>query len=232
MTNPLPPTRAQALAIWHKHLLLANQIVRDYCYRAELAEEALQESKLALWEACFQWSEEIQHSFEQHAWMVMRRRLFHYLTNKATSRPRLSKREREVMAQVKAMVAAGQMLTCQAVDELSDASGISRYRLSSLIGYWYSSSMAVTARTIESLNEHDAETDPLAPSDQDITLLMSAIEGLTPRQQDIIRSRYLQDPKRTLIDLAQTYGVSIERIRQVEAQAFKKLKATLSERAG
>ncbi|QOC23458.1 RNA polymerase sigma factor RpoH [Wenzhouxiangella sp. AB-CW3] len=56
-------------------------------------------------------------------------------------------------------------------------------------------------------------------------LLFDGIENLDDRSRDIIQSRWLLDPKATLQELADKYGVSAERIRQLEAAALKKLKA-------
>ena len=59
------------------------------------------------------------------------------------------------------------------------------------------------------------------------TALMKNISGLDRRAQDIIRARGLDDHKLTLNELADKYSVSAERIRQIEASAFKKLKTSL-----
>ena len=59
------------------------------------------------------------------------------------------------------------------------------------------------------------------------TALMKNISGLDRRAQDIIRARWLDDHKLTLNELADRYSVSAERIRQIEASAFKKLKTSL-----
>ncbi len=56
-------------------------------------------------------------------------------------------------------------------------------------------------------------------------MLFDGIENLDDRSRDIIQSRWLMDPKTTLQELADKYGVSAERIRQLEAVALKKLKA-------
>ena len=55
---------------------------------------------------------------------------------------------------------------------------------------------------------------------------MKNISGLDRRAQDIIRARWLDDHKLTLNELADKYSVSAERIRQIEASAFKKLKTS------
>ena len=57
--------------------------------------------------------------------------------------------------------------------------------------------------------------------------LMLALGGLDDRSQDILRSRWLSDEKATLHDLASKYSVSAERIRQLEKNAMKKIKARM-----
>jgi RNA polymerase sigma-32 factor len=59
------------------------------------------------------------------------------------------------------------------------------------------------------------------------TALIKNISALDKRSQDIIRARWLDDNKTTLNELADKYSVSAERIRQIEATAFKKLKTAL-----
>ena len=58
--------------------------------------------------------------------------------------------------------------------------------------------------------------------------LGQAIANLDERSRDIIRARWLNEDKTTLVDLAERYGVSAERIRQLEKNALKKLKAAVA----
>ncbi|OOF71394.1 RNA polymerase sigma factor RpoH [Rodentibacter caecimuris] len=58
--------------------------------------------------------------------------------------------------------------------------------------------------------------------------ISAAMEKLDERSQDIIKARWLDDEKATLQDLAAKYNVSAERIRQLEANALKKLKSAVS----
>lgn len=61
------------------------------------------------------------------------------------------------------------------------------------------------------------------------TLLYAGLEELDERSQDIIRSRWLQDDSKiTLQELADKYSVSAERIRQLEANALRKMKACIT----
>lgn len=54
-------------------------------------------------------------------------------------------------------------------------------------------------------------------------LLTHAMEGLQPRERDIIIARRLSENPATLEDLSQKFGVSRERVRQIEVRAFEKL---------
>ena len=83
------------------------------------------------------------------------------------------------------------------------------------------------------LEDHGA--DPyrtLAEADQegrDLDSLQHALGRLDARAQDIIRRRWLDaDSKITLQDLADEYGVSAERIRQIESAALKKMRASFA----
>src|SRR5688500_13992004 len=59
--------------------------------------------------------------------------------------------------------------------------------------------------------------------------LSQALETLDERSQHILRSRWMTEDKATLHELADKYGVSAERIRQIEANAIKKLRGIVAE---
>jgi RNA polymerase sigma-32 factor len=54
-------------------------------------------------------------------------------------------------------------------------------------------------------------------------LLVNAMKDLTERERDILEARRLRDDPATLEELSQKYGVSRERVRQIEVRAFEKL---------
>ena len=65
-------------------------------------------------------------------------------------------------------------------------------------------------------------------AEQAANRLTDAMQGLDERSQDIIRARWLdEDNKSTLQELADRYGVSAERVRQLEKNAMKKLRAAI-----
>ncbi|BBU94647.1 MULTISPECIES: RNA polymerase sigma factor RpoH [Providencia] len=76
------------------------------------------------------------------------------------------------------------------------------------------------AGSIEDDNWESHATDRLA----------DALDSLDERSQDIIRARWLDDDnKTTLQELADKYGVSAERVRQLEKNAMKKLRLAMEE---
>lgn len=62
-----------------------------------------------------------------------------------------------------------------------------------------------------------------------LALLSDRLAELDDRTRDIITRRWLSERKATLQTLAEEYNVSAERIRQLEQQALKKLRAALAE---
>jgi len=59
--------------------------------------------------------------------------------------------------------------------------------------------------------------------------LYAALEGLDERSKEILSARWLSEKKATLHELADRFGVSAERIRQIEKRAMEKMKATLAD---
>lgn len=57
-------------------------------------------------------------------------------------------------------------------------------------------------------------------------MLGAALEKLDDRSKTIVTRRWLTEPKATLHELADEYGVSAERIRQIEGNAFKTIKTS------
>ena len=73
------------------------------------------------------------------------------------------------------------------------------------------------ARSVEEADYEKSSTDGL----------YVALEDLDDRSRDILNRRWLSDDKVTLHDLAEEYGISAERIRQLEKNAMNKVKAIL-----
>lgn len=110
------------------------------------------------------------------------------------------------------------------------------------------SRMAAQDMTFDMGNDDDSDSAPMAPvlflqdkasnfadgieddnwDSHAADKLSDAMLGLDERSQDIIRARWLdEDNKSTLQELADRYGVSAERVRQLEKNAMKKLRAAI-----
>jgi RNA polymerase sigma-32 factor len=64
------------------------------------------------------------------------------------------------------------------------------------------------------------------------SMLVSAMDDLNEREQHILTERRLTDDPKTLEELSQVYGVSRERVRQIEVRAFEKLQKAMMRIAG
>ena len=62
-------------------------------------------------------------------------------------------------------------------------------------------------------------------------LLSGAMQGLSDRERQILSERRLRDNPTTLESLSQRYGISRERVRQIEVRAFEKLQKRMRELA-
>ena len=62
-------------------------------------------------------------------------------------------------------------------------------------------------------------------------LLAEAMKGLNKRERHILSERRLREEPRTLEELSQEYGISRERVRQIEVRAFEKLQKAMRNKA-
>ena len=62
------------------------------------------------------------------------------------------------------------------------------------------------------------------------TALKDALAALSPRERHIIGARFLVDQPKTLEELGLTFGVSRERVRQIEVRALQKVRGALRAR--
>lgn len=70
----------------------------------------------------------------------------------------------------------------------------------------------------------------VSDSDQDTTRevqLTEALSALDARSREIVKRRWLDDDKATLHELGKQYGISAERVRQIETKALKEIKNRL-----
>jgi RNA polymerase sigma-32 factor len=84
---------------------------------------------------------------------------------------------------------------------------------------------------IETLEDEDAQQSARVEQQKDIdtlrTWLVEAMSALNERERFIVRERKLRDTPRTLESLGNELGLSKERVRQLEAAAFGKMRKNL-----
>ncbi len=82
--------------------------------------------------------------------------------------------------------------------------------------------------------------DP-GPSPEDIVMdthdgdirakwIRDAMESLSPRERQVIKRRFLEEDRMTLAEIGVSFGVTKERVRQIEGKALSKLRAALADR--
>jgi RNA polymerase sigma-32 factor len=84
------------------------------------------------------------------------------------------------------------------------------------------------------VDETESQEEALGESEESkirIGLLTEALGKLTERERRVFEARRLQDEPATLEDLSQEFGVSRERIRQIEVRAFEKVQKAVKNAA-
>ena len=170
---------------------------------------------------------------EIHEYIVRNWRMVKVATTKA---------QRKLFFNLRSMRPDGQTLDPRQVDEISANLKVRREDVREM-------EVRLSGREISLENQNDDDdayapiaylsdngradpTQVLARRDEDVmhgSGLDKALEQLDERSQRIVRARWLQDEGgATLHDLAAEFGVSAERIRQIEVAAMKKMRVALS----
>ena len=84
------------------------------------------------------------------------------------------------------------------------------------------------------VDDTDTQEDVLVENEEKrmrLNLLGEAMEKLTDRERRVFEARRMQEEPATLEDLSQEFGVSRERIRQIEVRAFEKVQKAVKNAA-
>jgi RNA polymerase sigma-32 factor len=164
------------------------------------------------------------HEFVLRNWRIVKvattkaqRKLFFNLRKNKKSLAWLSHAETEAVADdlgVSAKEVTEMEKRLSARDALFDPTPGSDDERAFAPAHYLPATNADPAKIVENADWHGDATDRMS----------SALATLDDRSRDIMQSRWLTDKKKTLHELADVYGVSAERIRQIEANAIKKLR--------
>ena len=91
-----------------------------------------------------------------------------------------------------------------------------------------SASFTPAAYLADMRNEPSMVLEAADTAEHEHAQLSAALADLDERSQDILQRRWLNEQKETLHELADEYGVSAERIRQIEKAAMKKLRHAIA----
>jgi RNA polymerase sigma-32 factor len=79
-------------------------------------------------------------------------------------------------------------------------------------------------------DDRDSQEDQLGKFQELVRrrqLLAGAMKGLSQRERTILTERRLKETPATLENLSQSFGISRERVRQIEVRAFEKLQKSV-----
>lgn len=154
-----------------------------------------------------------------------------------------TKAQRKLFFNLRSAKARLGWLTKDETESVAKDLGVSPEEVNRMEGRLWASDVAFDGHASEDSNEQslnpseylcDADGNPealVAEENFDSAWqadLGEAMGELDERSRDILQRRWLTESKATLHELAAEYGVSAERIRQLEANAMKKLRAALS----
>jgi RNA polymerase sigma-32 factor len=225
------------------HLRLVVSVARQYLGYGLPHADLIQEGNVGLMKAVKRFDPERGVRLVSFAVHWIKAEIHEYIVrNWRMVKVATTKAQRKLFFNLRSMRPDGQTLDPRQVDEIAANLNVRREDVREM-------EVRLSGREIslENQNEDDdayapiaylsdnGRADPtqvLARRDEDVMQgsgLEKALEQLDERSQRIVRARWLQDEGgATLHDLAAEFGVSAERIRQIESAAMKKMRVALS----
>ncbi len=224
------------------HLRLVVSIARGYLGYGLPHADLIQEGNVGLMKAVKRFDPERGVRLVSFAVHWIRAEIHEYiLRNWRIVKIATSKAQRKLFFNLRSMKKGHASLTREETDAMARELGVKATDVSEMETRLGGQDVALeplgeddedTFGPISYLTNPEDEPGRLLEHDQNARLrsegLVRALESLDPRSRRIIEARWLREQDTlTLHDLAAEFGVSAERIRQIEAQAMKKMRALI-----
>lgn len=230
-------TAVQRLVMGNLHGVAA--IAREYRHFGLSEMDLIQEGTLGLMQAIKRFDTERGFRLMTYASWWVRASIHDYiLRNWSIVKMGTNKMQRRVFAGLQKAKHAIAAIEGRLDEEVAEEYGISSDEFQSVANAFLQRDLSLDAEPIEGQPMAMALPAPNSSPEEEvveadweehqISSLWQAMKELSDRDRLIIERRRLTEEPETLKDLAEELGVSIERVRQLEARAMKKLKAALS----
>ncbi len=238
--NDLPAARELVLC----HLRFVVHLARSYRGYGLAQADLIQEGNVGLMKAVKRFNPEVGVrlvSFAVH-WIKAEMHEF-ILRNWRIVKVATTKAQRKLFFNLRSSKKRLAWLTCEETKVMADELGVSEQEVARMEGRMAATDMAFDGHGIDDDTNagvapvHFLELEDTNPEDivaeedwhDDASQKLGvALGALDERSRDILQARWLSEDKTTLHELADRYGVSAERIRQIEKNAIKKLKAAFA----
>ncbi len=225
----------QQLIMSNLHVVAA--IAREYRHFGLQEEDLIQEGTIGLMQAIKNFDPERGFRLATYAsWWIRAAIHEHILHSWSIVKIGTNKLQRRVFAGLQKAKHAIAAIEGKNVDEVAAKFNISGDKYQSIANAFLQRDISLDADQEDGRNMVVALPAPQGTPEDEVAEkdwrrhqqeeLQSALHQLSERDRYIIEQRYLQEPPSTLKVLAEELGVSIERVRQLESRAIKKMKET------
>ncbi len=226
------------------HLRFVIKIANNYAGYGLPIADLIQEGSIGLLKAVKRFDPEVGVRLVSFAVHWIKAEIHEYiLKNWRIVKVATTKAQRKLFFKLRSQKKRLGWFKLEEIDEVAETLGVTRENVIEMENRLNNYDMAFDAPTDE-----DEDSAYLAPSNslasntpspellleaQDTSAhnmdqLSSAMEKLDDRSKTIVMRRWLTEPKATLHELADEFGVSAERIRQIEANAFKSIRTSFA----
>ncbi|HVG05555.1 MAG TPA: RNA polymerase sigma factor RpoH [Burkholderiaceae bacterium] len=233
------------------HLRLVVAVARNYLGYGLPHSDLIQEGNIGLMKAVKRFDPERGVRLVSFALHWIRAEIHEYvLKNWRLVKVATTKAQRKLFFNLRSMKQGLGTMSQDQIGEIADKLNVKREEVSEMETRLTGGDVALEGRVDDGEEEYapiaylaDAESEPtqvLQRREHDILQsegVREALDELDPRSRRIVEARWLNEDgsgkvgTSTLHDLAQEFGVSAERIRQIEAKALQKMRSALAEYA-